>query len=157
RAFLSIAAVLMLLAVVAGWVLTHPTPPEAVRAPTASNQPGSSNDSPVTTPVRYRGRVDVLVERHNRLQRLNEPGALPLRPSDRFRIEGQVDPPAYLYVVWIDPGHDVTPVYPWDAKVGWGSRPAREEPSGSVSLPANAGNRYTAPDAKSGVATIVLF
>ena len=110
----------------------------------------------------YRGQVDVLVERADadgkiHLLRLNEAGALPLRQADKFRIEGRVDPPAYLYVVWVDPGHDITPVYPWDPKVGWGSRPTKEEPTGTVSLPPNAANRYTAPDAKPGVATIVLF
>ncbi len=103
----------------------------------------------------------MLVERIDngrpRLLRLNEPGALPLRQTDRFRIEGEVDPPAYLYVVWIDPDHDVTPVYPWDAAKGWGSRPAKEEPVGKLSLPSNVGNRYTAPAAKPGVATMVLF
>jgi serine/threonine protein kinase len=110
----------------------------------------------------YRGQVSVLVERADadgkvRLVRLNEAGALPLRKTDKFRIEGRVDPPAYVYVVWVDPGRDITPVYPWDAKLGWGSRPAKEEPVGVVSLPPSAGNRYTAPDANLGVATIVLF
>jgi hypothetical protein len=101
--------------------------------------------------------VDVLVEWEKRLLRLNEAGALPLRKTDKFRIEGRVDPPAYLYVVWVDPEHDVTPVYPWDPKKGWGSRPTKEEKVGGVSLPPNAGNRYTAPEAKAGVATMVLF
>jgi hypothetical protein len=104
----------------------------------------------------------VLVERAEpdgavRLLRLNEAGALPLRKTDKFRIEGRVDPPAYLYVVWVDPMHDVTPVYPWDPKNGWGSRPQKEETVGRVSLPPNAGSRYTAPDAMPGVATMVLF
>jgi hypothetical protein len=108
-------------------------------------------------PAQYRGQVDVLVERGDRLLRLNEAGALPLHKGDKFRVEGRVDPPAYLYVVWVDPGHDVTPVYPWDAEKGWGSRPAEEEPVGRVSLPPNAGLRYTAEDARPGVATMVLF
>jgi hypothetical protein len=113
-------------------------------------------------PRQYHGQVNVLVERAGqdgkiRLLRLSEAGALPLRKTDKFRIEGRVDPQAYVYVVWVDPGHDVTPVYPWDAKAGWGSRPAKEEPVGVVSLPPSAGNRYTAPDAQPGVATIVLF
>jgi hypothetical protein len=101
--------------------------------------------------------VNVLIERDKQLLRLNTPGALPLRKTDKFRIEGQVDPPAYLYVVWVDPGRDVTPVYPWDPKVGWGSRPANEEGVGRVSLPPDPGKRYTAPGAKAGVATMVLF
>jgi hypothetical protein len=115
------------------------------------------NGSSRAAPIRYRGRVDVLVERDKRLLKLNQPGALPLRHEDKFRIEGEINPPAYVYVVWVDPGHDVTPVSPWDAAKGWGSRPAKEDPTGSVSLPPNVGDRYTAPDAKPGVATIVLL
>jgi hypothetical protein len=141
------------LAAVGGWLVTHPPGQEGVPGPAKNELP---------TRVRYRGQVDVLVEREDedgkvRLLRLNEPGALPMRTTDKFRVQGRVDPPAYLYVVWVDPGHDVTPVYPWDPEVGWGSRPAQEQRSGSVSLPRDAGNRYKAPDAKPGVATMVLF
>jgi hypothetical protein len=57
----------------------------------------------------------------------------------------------------VDSEHDVTPVYPWDPEKGWGSRPVKEERVGRVSLPPNARDRYTAPDAKAGVATIVLL
>jgi hypothetical protein len=68
-----------------------------------------------------------------------------------------VKPPAYLYVFWLDPNHDVTPVYPWDAEAGWDSRPAKEPPVSKIKLPANAGLRYTAPKAKPGVATMLLL
>jgi hypothetical protein len=134
------------------------TPPEQ---PVASPLTSGPRHSPPVR-VRYRGRVDVLVERADgegaiRLLRLNQAGALPLRKSDKFRIEAQVEPPAYLYLVWVDPERDVTPIYPWDAQVGWGSRPAEEEPVGRVSLPPSAGDRYTAVDAKPGVATMILF
>jgi hypothetical protein len=157
RVLLIVAAAVAaaLLAVIGGWLVAHP--------PWGGTVPGPALDgNPDATPVRYRGQVDVLVEREDadgkvRLLRLNEPGALPLRKTDKFRVEGRVEPPAYLYVVWVDPGHDVTPIYPWDATKGWGSRPAKEEKVGRVSLPPNAGNRYTAPDAKAGVATMVLF
>jgi hypothetical protein len=116
-------------------------------------------------PVRFRGKVDVLVERKldgvTRLLRLNEPAALPLKQEDRFRIEGEVDPPAYLYVFWIDPNHDITPVYPWnpaDLKGNpWNTRPGVEKPLGKISLPPNVGKRYTATDAAPGVATMVLL
>jgi serine/threonine protein kinase len=144
----------VLLAGLGGWLLTHlGTRDVAVPGPAPKDPPSL---------VRYRGQVDVLIERADedgkvRLLRLNEPRALPLRKTDKFRIEGRVDPPAYLYVVWVDPGHDVTPVYPWDPTTGWGSRPAEEKPVGRVSLPRTAGNRYTAPEAKVGVATMVLF
>jgi hypothetical protein len=143
------AAAVILLAVVGGWFAMRP-PWQGMLKDTAPAQ------------VHYRGNVTVLVERADkngaiRLLRLNEAGVLPLRQNDKFRIEGQVHPPAYVYVVWVDPGHDVTPVYPWDAKAGWGRRPAKEEPVGVVNLPPNAGKRYTAPNAKPGVATMVLF
>jgi hypothetical protein len=147
-------ALIVGLTAIGGWVLL--------------NRQGNGSRGPVppsgTAPplMRYRAKVDVRVERADEqgkfpLLRLHEAGALPLRKTDKFRIEGEVDPPAYLYVVWVDPGHDITPVYPWNAAKGWGSRPPMEQPVGRVSLPPNAGKRYTAPDAKSGVATMVLF
>jgi len=136
-----------LLAAIGGWLVTHP-PGQGVVPEWAPIDP--------PTRVRYRGQVDVEVFRQGRYLRLNEAGALPLRKTDEFRIGGWVDPPAYLYVVWVDPGHDVTPVYPWDATKGWGSRPAEEETAERVRLPRKA-PRYTAPNAKPGVATMVLF
>jgi hypothetical protein len=164
RAVLIAAGAVVLSAAAGGWLLTRPPGHGVVQGPgpngTSPRDP--TTDSPPPPPTGYRGKVNVLVERADaggavRLLKLNEPGALPLRKTDKFRVEGRVDPPAYLYVVWVDPGHDVTPVFPWDPKVGWGSRPAKEERIGQVSLPPNAGNRYTAPDAKAGVATMVLF
>jgi len=133
-----------------------------------ANRPTAKTDPPALTklpdlpaPIRYRGKVDVLVERiaggKARLLRLNEPGALPLKASDKFRIEGDIEPAAYLYLVWVDPDRDVTPVYPWDPRTGWGSRPSKEQPIDRISLPANVGNRYTAPVARPGVATMVLL
>ena len=112
-------------------------------------------------PIKYSGRVDVLVERTSagvtRLLRLNEPGALPLRKDDKFLIEAEVDPPAYLYILWLDPGHDITPVYPWNPEDGWGSRPTQEKPTERIRLPDNVGQRYTAKKAKPGVATMLLM
>ena len=114
---------------------------------------------PPSPPTRYRGNVDVKLARtkDDPLMRLNVAGVLPMRKSDSFRIDAQVDPPAYLYLVWVDPDHDITPVYPWNAKDGWGSRPAKEEPRSKLSLPADVGKRYTASAAKPGVTTMVLF
>jgi len=148
------AAAAVLLLAAGGWLLTHP-PGQASRERQRPEEQGTAPNN--TPPIRFRGQVNVLVERGNQLLRLSEAGALPLRKTDKFRIEGKIDPPAYLYVVWVDPGHDVTPVYPWDAGEGWGSRPAKEKAVSRVTLPPNAANRYTAPDATPGVATMVLF
>jgi len=141
------------------WLMTHPPGPAVV-----TEMPSPTPPQPVPSPSRYQGKVDVLVERvvegkPVRL-RVNQTGALPLRQNDKFRIEGQVEPPAYLYVVWVDPDHDLTPVYPWNPTVGhgaWATRPKSEEKTNRVSLPPNAAKWYTAPAAKPGVATIVLF
>jgi serine/threonine protein kinase len=159
-AALLLTAVALLLLVTVGinrWVATRPPSP-----------PGPDKGTPVANPVgpaiqqtRYRGEVHVRIERQTadgtRLLDLTDPRALPMRRTDKFRIEAKVEPAAYLYAIWVDPGKDVTPLYPWDATVGWGSRPAREQPTTHVSLPANAGDRFTAPEARSGVATIVLL
>ncbi|MBN9120384.1 MAG: serine/threonine protein kinase [Planctomycetes bacterium] len=133
---------------------------EAERLAAEARRAALSSPSPPPGPsVRYRGRVDVKLARtkDDPLMRLNVAGALPMRPKDVFTIEGEVNPPAYLYLVWVDPGHDVTPVYPWDAAKGWGSRPAKEEPRSALRLPADVSKRYTAPTGRPGVATMVLF
>jgi serine/threonine protein kinase len=149
---LSLTAVLLIALICALWPKTTTAPPRPVGKGDATTEPAT-----------FRGHVDVLVERMGadgklRPVRLNTAGALPLQKSDKFRIEGRVDPPAYLYVIWVDPEHDVTPVYPWDATKGWGSRPATEERVGSVKLPRNAATPwYEAPAGKPGVATIVLI
>jgi hypothetical protein len=123
---------------------------------------GASPPGPVTPPVTpvarasHKVRVDVLVERDKKLLRLDRPGALPLKADDGFAVEATCDPPAFLYLVWVDPNHDVTPVYPWNPAVGWGSRPAKEEPRAKVRLP-ERGEVYHAPQAKPGVATIVAL
>jgi hypothetical protein len=152
------AAVVLLVGIaITVWLATR-TPDTPTDQPQAgADSPGGGVRTAPPTPVRYRGRVDVKVERGGRLARLTEPGALPLRQSDKFVIEGKVDPPAYLYLVWVDPGQDVTPVYPWDPERGWGTRPAKEEPRDRLRLPATAGETYRAPNAKPGVATMVLF
>lgn len=142
------ALAVVCLGVVGAWLATRPT-----------DRTDATTTAPVAVP--FHGKLDVLIERikdgRPQLLRLNETGALPLRKTDRFRIEGEVEPPAYVYLFWIDPHQDITPVYPWDPTKGWNSRPDVEKPLGRISLPPNAGNRYTAPDAAPGVATMVLL
>jgi serine/threonine protein kinase len=141
------AVAAVLLAAIGGWLVLHTPRQEGVPEPSPTDPPPQ---------VHYEGKVNVRVRREGRFLSLHEPGALPLRKTDEFRIEGEVKPPAYLYVVWVEPGHDVTPVYPWNPLKGWGSRPKKEKPVGRLSLPDSA-RGYTVQDAKVGVATMVLF
>ncbi len=129
-------------------------------------EPESLAGSRPAIPVQYQGWVNIGVVRGEKgkelLLPLKEPGALPMRLGDRFRIDIEVNPPAYLYVVWVDPGKDVTPVYPWNPTLDtpeeqWASRPAREEPIARLSLPRNASKHFTAPKAQPGVATMVVL
>src|SRR5207302_122800 len=76
-------------------------------APTP-DEPPNDQQTPHIPPVPYKGRVDVKLARtsDDSLQRLNVFGALPMRQSDTFRIDAEVDPPAYVYVLWVDPTKD---------------------------------------------------
>src|SRR5262249_31352907 len=86
---------------------------------------------------------------------LHEAGALPLRPGDRFRLEAEVTPPAYLYLFRVDTDGDVQPLYPWRGG-DWGTRPAAEAPRARLALPEKADGAYRFPDSDEGMETLVL-
>ena len=48
--------------------------------------------------------------------RLNQPGVLPLKPGDRFAVEAEITPPAYLYILWIDADGSVEPDLPVESR-----------------------------------------
>jgi serine/threonine protein kinase len=162
--FRAVVVVGVLIALSIGfWQLAKPGPNVDSVLPPPTNP--ADTVPPTKTPadpVRYRGQIDVLIEREinpgtKKLVRLDDSRALPLMPKDKFRIEGTVDPPAFLYLFWIDPGGDVTAVYPWNPREDWGPRPTEESATGTVSLPTQAIDRYTAQPSQSGVSTFVLF
>jgi hypothetical protein len=162
--FVLISLAVCVALVVGIWQMTKPGPTPDPNPPTQPSAGAGTNPIEKTPagPVRYRGQVDILIEREiapgmKKLVRLDNSLALPLSPKDKFRIEGTIDPPAFLYLFWIDPGGDVTAVYPWNAEEDWGSRPAEETPTPTVSLPTIVSDRFTAPPANAGVATFVLF
>src|SRR5207302_7340089 len=88
--------------------------------------------------VKYRGSVDLYVYRKNltnsdMLVPLWDPRAMPLEPGDQVTLIAEVDPPAFLYVFWIDEKGEAVPGYPW--RFGeWGTRPAAEKPVGKVDV-----------------------
>jgi hypothetical protein len=81
---------------------------------------------------------------------------MPLRPGDQFRIDAEVDPPAYLYLFWIDEAGKVEPVYPW--VVGrWGTRPAHEERVGGVKIKSPSGKALKITGDAAGTETVLML
>jgi hypothetical protein len=101
-------------------------------------------------------RVDDPRDPQRRNLRLDQPGALPLKSGDRFRIEVRLNRPAYLYVVWIGSDAKVAPVYPW--RPGhWDARPAEEQRRDRLDLPAEADKTWEIPAGRPGIETLVLL
>jgi hypothetical protein len=86
-------------------------------------------------PVQYSGSVDLYVYRNKatKLPSLRDEGGMPLWPNDHVLPSAKVNPPAYLYLFWIDETGNVAPLYPWRVDE-WGSRPENEEPVSRVDV-----------------------
>jgi hypothetical protein len=136
---LGAAVVLVVLGLgVAAWRLHQPGPPLAP----------------------LKGYVDVRIyeEKNARRQNLylNDAGALPLKAGDQFCIEAELNRPAYLYVLWIDPDGDVHPAYPWEPEE-WHKRPAVEQPVARLRCPEALDAFYKLPQGRPGMHTLVLL
>jgi hypothetical protein len=148
------AAVLLAVALAVGGVAMRRRSGPA--APSAGPLP-----APVAREPTYGGSVNVRVwdpaHPDRRRLRLNEPGVLPLRAGDLVRVEADVRPAAYLYVVVIDPAGQAQPLYPW--KPGqWDSRPADERPRDKLSLPEEAANKgWEVTPGPAGMETVLLL
>jgi hypothetical protein len=106
------------------------------------------------------GSIDVLLwpERDlgRRNLRLQDAGALPLRPGDAFAVEAELNRPAYLYVLWIDTDGQVQPVYPW--RPGrWEERPAGEQPVARLRRPEALDDFFPIEAGTPGMHTLVLL
>jgi hypothetical protein len=113
-----------------------------------------------TVAANYRGTINVRVwdpaHPGRKHLRLNQPGALPLRAGDLVRIEGEVRPAAYLYVVVIDPAGRAQPLYAW--KPGqWAGRPADEKPCEKLALPEAPDGAWTVDPGPAGMETLLLL
>jgi hypothetical protein len=88
--------------------------------------------------------------------RLGEAGALPLSARDQFCLTAELNRPAYLYILWIDPDGDVWPAYPWEPG-DWTKRPAEERTVQRLRRPEELDKTYRLPRGSSGMVTLVLL
>jgi hypothetical protein len=108
-----------------------------------------------------KGTVDLLVYRvdgsgSDVLVPLSHPLAMPLRTGDEFKIVAEVNPPAYLYLFWVDENGAAVPVYPW--KTGqWGTRPTDERAVPRLELVAPNGKGFSITGDAKGMETIVML
>jgi serine/threonine protein kinase len=112
-------------------------------------------------PPNYHGSVDLLVHRIDAdgsdiAVPLSDPRALPLRPGDHFKITAEIDPPAYLYLIWIDEKGEALPLYPW-ALGQWGTRPAEEKPLADLEIKAPNGNWLKVTGDAAAMETVLML
>lgn len=108
------------------------------------------------TPPAWSGSLDVRVWKKDNLNgpgRFLGPAVLPLRAEHQVRVEAEVNPPAYLYIVWIDTAGKALPLYPWDPRWNW---PAAEKPVDRLSLP-SSGKNWPISAGKPGMETVLLL
>jgi hypothetical protein len=87
--------------------------------------------------------------------RLGKPGAVPLRAGDQIVLEAEVEPPGYLYLLWLDSEGHVTPLYPWRGR--WDGRPRQEERRGRLRLPEDPTRAADVPPDGTGMETVLLL
>jgi hypothetical protein len=87
---------------------------------------------------------------------LDDFGAMPLRIGDEFCILAELDRPAYVYVLWINPDGTVQPIHPW--RPGhWDERPEADEKAQRLRWPAAADRYYKVTKDRAGMLTLVLL
>jgi serine/threonine protein kinase len=87
---------------------------------------------------------------------LDDFGAMPLRIGDQFCILAELNRPAYVYVLWINPDGSVQPIHPWRPD-HWDERPGAEEKAQRLRWPAAADKYYTIKKDRAGMLTLVLL
>lgn len=100
-------------------------------------------------------RIDDPINPVRRNLRLDQPGSIPLKAGDRFRIEARLSRRAFVYVLWIGSDAKVSPIFPW--KPGhWDTRPEREAKIDRLELPAPADKAWEIPTGSPGIETLLL-
>jgi serine/threonine protein kinase len=129
----------------------------ALRIPAGPKEIGGKD---TTQRSKQSASIDVLLwDSHDKARRrmsLGQPGAVPLSSDDVVRIEAHVEPPMYVYLVWVDSQGKATPVYPWQ-RCRWSLRPAKEAPVGSLRLPEEADEGWPMQATQGGMETLVLL
>jgi hypothetical protein len=111
-------------------------------------------------PPPLKGSIDLRVwdDQHplRRDRRLNQEGALPLKPGDQVRIEARLNRPAYVYLLLIGTTGRVDPLYPWEPGE-WDTRPADEEPIDRLDLPEAPNKGWRVKAGEPGMETLILL
>jgi hypothetical protein len=85
---------------------------------------------------------------------LDDPGVLPVKEGDEFRVEVRLNRPAFVYLIWIDSEGNISPVHPWEPGSDW-KLPGPEEATPALTLP--AGGDVLPIRGPAGVETLVLL
>jgi len=118
------------------------------------SDPDRGDDTPLRGSIHL--RIDDPANPRRRSLRLDQPGALPLKARDRFRIEARLNRKAYLYVFWLGSDGKVAPIYPW-APGHWDRRPAQEAKTDRLDLPLPSDKAWEIPAGDPGLETVVLL
>jgi hypothetical protein len=158
------AASITLVGLVVGLWATNRPPAPATQPPAADPQaagnPGGGKLNP-TAPVKYRGSVDLYVYRKDDTNSdkrvpLWDPRAMPLKPGDQLQLIAEVDPPAFLYLFWIDETGAAVPAYPWRLSE-WGTRPETEQPVPKVNVKWPDGEPLKIVGDNAGTETVLML
>jgi serine/threonine protein kinase len=119
RALAAGAAGLFLLAGSAyAWIQSRP-----VVSPTPIPAPVIHRESPASLGGELIVRVWSKEEGGKQGLKIDEPGALPLLPGEKVRLEAHLNQPAYSYLLWLDGQGQISLLYPRDDG-RFGSRPS---------------------------------
>jgi serine/threonine protein kinase len=145
-------AVLLACLVPLVWWLLHEPGPERTAEPGPGTQPLSGE---------LIVRVWTKGTKEKQGLRVEDFGALPVRPGEQIHVVARLNQPAYIYLLWIDGKGEVTPLYPWhdnneelvhDLKVP----PPRRPPAAEVDSPKKISGGYGLDDA-AGLETVLLL
>jgi hypothetical protein len=147
---------------IGAWLANHPTNKLAEQTK-GGDQPleRGAEVSPPVPPIAYKGSVDLLVHRQDIdgshvAYPLSDVRAWPLRPKDEVKVTAEVDPPAYIYLFWIDETGATHPLYPW-TPLKWGTRPTTEQKLSRLEVKDPNGNWFKISGANAGMETLQML